>query len=233
LVRGRISEHARSNIVGYLALFVALSGTAWATNGPLAGRNTVGSADILNNEVKAPDIGKNAVAAGDIRNAPSGSDAVNADLLDGLDSDAFAPAEDVQVTNRLKVDDPTPGDLGAATVTLLESGQITVQGQCYDNLSLGNVDRAEVLVIVAGGGNASIVGITSTGDDVDNPAFGGGSALASVEASNASSSNLAQGVHMTIVGTDGQVLTADVSMEITDTDGGSTSDCSFAATGVG
>jgi hypothetical protein len=27
---GRISEHLRSNLVGYLALFVALSGTAYA-----------------------------------------------------------------------------------------------------------------------------------------------------------------------------------------------------------
>lgn len=232
LIRGRISRHVRANVVGYAALFVALGGTAWATNGPLAGKNSVGSADILNGEVKAADVGANAVSAAKIKNAPSGSDAVDADLLDGLDSDEFAPAEDVQVTNRVKVDDPTPGDLGAASVTLLENGQITVQGDCYDNTSLSNLDRAEVLVLVAGG-NASIVGIVSTGDDVDTPSFGGGSALAGASAPNAGNSNVAQGLHMTIVGPDGQAMTADISTEINDNDGGSTTDCAFAATGVG
>ena len=39
----RIAQHIRSNVVGYLALFVALSGTAYAIDGPLAGQNQVGS----------------------------------------------------------------------------------------------------------------------------------------------------------------------------------------------
>src|SRR5687767_14436093 len=113
---GTISAHIRRNVVGYLALFVALGGTAWATNGPLQGRNTVGSADILNGEVKAPDIGPSSVASADIKDAPSGSDAVDADLLDGFDSGDFAPAADVTVADRVKIDDPTPGDLGGAEV---------------------------------------------------------------------------------------------------------------------
>ena len=47
-----------ANVTSSLALFVALGGTtAWAVDGPLAGQNTVGSEDIINNEVKSADIG--------------------------------------------------------------------------------------------------------------------------------------------------------------------------------
>ncbi len=56
-----IRQHIRSNIVGYMALFVALSGTAYAIDGPLPGQNQVGSQDIINDEVLAADIGPDAV----------------------------------------------------------------------------------------------------------------------------------------------------------------------------
>jgi len=62
----RIRQHIRSNVVGYLSLFVALSGTAYAIDGPLPGQNQVGSQDIINNEVKALDIDANAVRSGDV-----------------------------------------------------------------------------------------------------------------------------------------------------------------------
>lgn len=88
-------------VIALIALFVAMGGTATA----LQGRNTIFSDDITNGEVKSPDIGtghvrspdlqNNGVLSGDLRdggvthvdiaNAPSGSDAVNADTLDGAD----------------------------------------------------------------------------------------------------------------------------------------------------
>jgi hypothetical protein len=52
---GKISDHLRSNVVGSVALFVVLSGTAYVLDGPLPGPNTVGSADIINNEVYSVD----------------------------------------------------------------------------------------------------------------------------------------------------------------------------------
>jgi hypothetical protein len=109
-MKNRVRAHIRSNIVGYIALFLVVAGgTAYAAN-------TISSADIINGEVKTPDlaldsvitsrIAVGAVATSDLRldavngarvaddslsardivNAPSGSDAVNADKLDGLDS---------------------------------------------------------------------------------------------------------------------------------------------------
>jgi hypothetical protein len=56
----RITEHFRSNIVAYLALFVALSGTAYA-----AGK--IGSRDIRKGAVKSKQIGDNRVRSKDIR----------------------------------------------------------------------------------------------------------------------------------------------------------------------
>jgi hypothetical protein len=67
-VRRGISEHIRSNVVGYVALFLVLSGgTAYA----LDGSNTVFSDDIVDNEVKTQDIGDRNVRTADI-----GTDAV-------------------------------------------------------------------------------------------------------------------------------------------------------------
>ena len=53
---GRFGSHIRNNVVGYVALFVALSGTAVAVDGSLPGQDTVGSADIINGEVTQNDI---------------------------------------------------------------------------------------------------------------------------------------------------------------------------------
>ena len=66
-MRRRISDHVRSNVWGIAAMFVALTGTAYAVDGPLPGVNQVGSSDIINNEVRAPDIGNQQVRSIDIR----------------------------------------------------------------------------------------------------------------------------------------------------------------------
>ena len=59
-----IRHHLRSNVVGYLALFVAMSGTAVA----LPATNTVFSDDIVNGQVKSKDISdSNGVRSADVR----------------------------------------------------------------------------------------------------------------------------------------------------------------------
>ena len=63
-LRNRRPSHA--TVVAYLALFVALSGTAMAVDGPLAGQNTVGSEDIINSEVLTGDIGDAAAGGNDL-----------------------------------------------------------------------------------------------------------------------------------------------------------------------
>jgi formylglycine-generating enzyme required for sulfatase activity len=64
-VRSGISEHVRSNVVGYVALFFALSGgAAWATHP--GGADTISSADIINNEVDEQDLKDGAVATDEL-----------------------------------------------------------------------------------------------------------------------------------------------------------------------
>ena len=60
---GRIIEHLKRSIVGYLALFLVLTGgTAYAAN-------TVFSADIVDGEVKSVDLADNGVTGTDIAEA--------------------------------------------------------------------------------------------------------------------------------------------------------------------
>jgi hypothetical protein len=58
---GRIRSHVRGNLVGYLALFVALGGSAYAAA-------QIGPNDIQRNAVLGKHVKKNAINTGDIRN---------------------------------------------------------------------------------------------------------------------------------------------------------------------
>src|SRR6266545_7513556 len=61
-VQNRISDHIRSNVIGYIALFLfAMGGSAYALDGPLPGQNQVGSLDIINGEVANDDLANNSI----------------------------------------------------------------------------------------------------------------------------------------------------------------------------
>lgn len=113
----RLARHLRSNAVAYLALFVAMTSTSVAATA--IQKNSVLSRHIKNGQVKGSDLAKNSVDTSKVRNAtlraedfaanqlpvgPQGQQGPkgdtgqpgapnpNADLLDGLNSDAFALA---------------------------------------------------------------------------------------------------------------------------------------------
>lgn len=58
-----VSSHIRRHVVGYVAVFLALTGTGAAS---LPGTNTVDSGDIVAGGVTAPDVGINGVASGTV-----------------------------------------------------------------------------------------------------------------------------------------------------------------------
>jgi hypothetical protein len=60
---GKISEHVRSNAVGYLALFVALGGTSYAATLP---RNSVGNKQLKTNAVTSAKIRNGGVRSQDL-----------------------------------------------------------------------------------------------------------------------------------------------------------------------
>jgi hypothetical protein len=110
----RIRNHIRANVLGFLALFLVLStGSAVALNGS----NTVFSDDIVNGEVKTPDLGANAVASGKIADgqvttADLGANSVSAGKIAG------------NAVNSSKVADNslTGVDIDESTLALGETG---------------------------------------------------------------------------------------------------------------
>jgi hypothetical protein len=66
-VSSSIRGHLRSNVIGYLALFAALStGTAYATHP--GGADTISTEDIINGQVAGADVADNTVTTNDINN---------------------------------------------------------------------------------------------------------------------------------------------------------------------
>jgi hypothetical protein len=107
----RIRSHIRSNVVGYVALFFALSGgVAFATHP--GGANTINSADIINGEVKNNDLGENSVGSGKIAD----QSVKNNDLSLGASSSNTIADDGVQSID-IKNETLTDNDLadGAAT----------------------------------------------------------------------------------------------------------------------
>jgi hypothetical protein len=77
----RVRAHLRANIVGYVACFLALSGTAAA----LPGTNTVDSGDIVNREVRTVDLSPDAVTATRLADSAVSGPAVLDESLTGAD----------------------------------------------------------------------------------------------------------------------------------------------------
>jgi len=107
----RISEHIRKNAYGILAVFIALTGTAYAVDGPNPGQNTIGSEDIIGNEVKSDDIGNGRIFNLDIADDVIQSGKIKdgtlaaSDLSSGLTSSLkdSCPANMTKIANTLCV----------------------------------------------------------------------------------------------------------------------------------
>ena len=85
---GNLRNHLRSNVVGYVAVFIALGGTTYAaTQLP---KNSVGPKQIEKNAVKAPEIAADAVRPAEVQaNAIGTEEVADASLL----SEDFAPGQ--------------------------------------------------------------------------------------------------------------------------------------------
>ena len=94
---GPILAYVRRHHLGLIAIFIALTGTAYAAT---AKKNSVTSKSIKNGQVKLADLGPNSVngskvldgslTGSDIADGPGSG--LDADTVDGLGSNAFAPA---------------------------------------------------------------------------------------------------------------------------------------------
>ena len=126
-------DHIRGNIVGYIALFVALSGTAVAVDGSLPGQNTVGSADIIDGDVTAADIKAESIGSAKIAD----HQVKNADLGLGASSSNTIADGGVQGID-IKDETLTGADVKSRSLT-------------GDDLVPGAVDRLEIQFDAVGG----------------------------------------------------------------------------------
>ena len=117
-----IRDHNRHNVVGYIAIFLFIAGgTAYAVDGPNPGQNTIGSEDIIGNEVKSDDIGNGrifnldiadeAITGQKLKNGTvTGSDVdestlakvPDADAVDGFDSGQAGTGDGRLVSGRVQ-----------------------------------------------------------------------------------------------------------------------------------
>jgi hypothetical protein len=76
----RISRHIRSNVLGLVAIFMALGGTAYATHPD--GANTISSGDIIDGQVQNPDLGPSSVTTDKVASSTlTGSDVATGGLF--------------------------------------------------------------------------------------------------------------------------------------------------------
>jgi hypothetical protein len=141
-----------ANVCSFLALMIAIgTGGAYAAN-------TVFSTDIVNGEVKAPDIANNAVRTGEILDG----EVANADLADAAVNSAKV------VDESLTANDLATNSVNATEVAdgAIDSGEIFNDSLFDTDLATGSVRGPEILDGAVG--NADIASSAVTGAKVAN-----------------------------------------------------------------
>ena len=117
----RVADHVRGNLYGLIAIFIALSGTAYAVDGPLAGQNQVGTADIINAEVLSEDI-----ASGQVGTAKLAAGAVNAAKIADGEVRAAEIAQGGVGTSEVANDSLIGGDIANGSLTSSDLAKHTI-----------------------------------------------------------------------------------------------------------
>lgn len=232
-------------VVALVALFVALSGTALAFT---LAANSVKSKNIVNGQVKLPDLAGNAVNSSKVKDGSLGGADVTDGSLSGNDIDEsslaggqitgvdaaqlsgkslsfFAAANQVHVPTRVGVNDPVDGV--PTTIYLAENGTISVTGDCFDN---GTAPTGTVRVSSTESGSTLVANNNTTGA-VGANSFGPGSS--GVDVAVAFGNNQADVAELAVLAPSGATtgVALDGIVSATTTQPGS--DCEFTAALLG
>jgi hypothetical protein len=155
-VLARIRRPNHATVVAYLALFVALGGTAYAVD-------TIGSADVINDSLKSEDIKNETLRGGDVAlNTIATSRLTDNSLLSVDVKDGTLTAADIQ-DETLTAADIKNGTIGSADIAANSLGG----GRIADN-SLKGADIQESSLDLSASG-AGGVGTNFRGDPVADP----------------------------------------------------------------
>ena len=131
----RICDHLRSNVVGYIAIFLfATGGTAIA----LDGSNTVFSDDIVNGEVTSPDVLNNSLSTNDLGPDSVGSSEVANNSLKAADLGPDSVGSSEVADNSLSAADLGTNSVGADEIA---TGAVGSDEIAYQNPEWAQVDR--------------------------------------------------------------------------------------------
>ena len=133
----RLRGHVRHNVVGYIAVFIALSGTAYAAKPMITGADvqdeSLTGADVLNESLTGNDVQNDSLKGADVDESSLGK-VGDADTLDGLDSTAFASG-----TQKLDTRIVTPRIGDQTTETVVELGGLKLEAFCFQDGSEQNL----------------------------------------------------------------------------------------------
>jgi hypothetical protein len=156
-VSSRIRNHIRGNVVGYIALFLVLTGgTAQALNGS----NTVFSDDIVNRQVKTADIDPGAISTGRLSPNAVKTKRVADNNLTGEDITGLTGGD---VTDGSLTGEDVAG--GSLNGNQINEFQVGIGGDLGG--SLGNAQLQPDVV-----GSQEVVTNSLTGSDIDESQLG-------------------------------------------------------------
>jgi hypothetical protein len=121
-------RHLRGNVIGYVALFVALSGSAYATHGA---PDTISSEDIIDGEVFTRDLRNNDVRAIDVRddtlaNGGLGSADIASEALQANDLGVDSVNQTEVASNAIDQDEIEDGSVLAAEIGTSAVGEAEI-----------------------------------------------------------------------------------------------------------
>jgi hypothetical protein len=111
----RVSDHIRSNVIGYIALFCfAIGGTAYATHP--GGANTISSGDVIDGQVKTADLGNGEVKVADVGQAAVATDELKNDGVTGAKVAASTLTTTDLENETLTASDVAPNSLSSGRI---------------------------------------------------------------------------------------------------------------------
>ncbi len=147
-----IGDHLRSNVVGYIAIFLfASGGTAFA----LAGTNTVFTDDIVNGEVRTADIQEDAINGNKIHDDSTASRHVvdntlqSEDVLDGTLTGADVSSNSIDGTD-ITNETLTTNDLQSDSVQFDEIENETIGAADIGPSAIGASEVGDAVITRAG-----------------------------------------------------------------------------------